>query len=381
MIALILSFVLFEQLIQEENKTVLYVTFPVNNIPNSIYSFSLEEPLGKIKSHFYSEIYTTININNKNYPLFIRPSHGGSVELTSKNHKSEVKNIYDISSLYNNDISEYDELETHHFDNKTCKSASPYNSDYIKYCPHKENVNFEEVLDKNKTIINKTLDLNVIYEKEENLPGTLGIKFPSKDDDDKNGIMKYLKSNDLITQQLWYFFKINNEYKLIFGSFPHQIFTELYDENDLKSTQNYITRNIANGYKIKFDSIYVGNGKEEKEILFTESELMWDTKIITGPTQFENYLNDSFLMEEIKNGNCFKEEFSQKIHYITNYHSYYCKLSLKTKLISKLNEIKFINKELESIFVLDENDLYYQDNEYIFMNIYFFQSNMNITYW
>ena len=135
MIALILSFVLFEQLIQEENKTVLYVTFPVNNIPNSIYSFSLEEPLGKIKSHFYSEIYTTININNKNYPLFIRPSHGGPVELTSKNHKSEVKNIYNISSLYNSDISEYDELETHHFDNKTCKSASPYKSDYIKYCP------------------------------------------------------------------------------------------------------------------------------------------------------------------------------------------------------------------------------------------------------
>ncbi len=45
------------------------------------------------------------------------------------------------------------------------------------------------VLGKNKIIINKALDLNILFEKEDNIPGILGIKFPSKDDPDYSGII------------------------------------------------------------------------------------------------------------------------------------------------------------------------------------------------
>ena len=378
---IITFFLLFDLFFQEENKTILYVTFPVYFLPNSIYTFSLNTPKGKIISNYYSEIYTTLNINNQNYPLFIRPKNGGPIEIISKHYKSNTTNIYNISAIYSKEINQYDELSSHHFDNKTCKSVAPYFFDYKKVCAHKENINFQVVLGKNKIIMNKTLDLNIIIEKEENIPGILGIKFPSKDDPDYSGIINYLKKNGLITQYLWYFIKINDELKLIFGSFPHEIFTELYDENDLKSTENFITINIGNGYKLKFDKINIVNENKENEIMYTTSELIWDVNIIIGPTIFEQYLNDTFLTEELKNGNCFSEKFSQKLNYIADYHSYYCKLSLKNKLINKLNKIKFEHKKLEKTFILDENDLYYQDSEYIFMNIYFFNSNLNITYW
>ena len=372
---------LFDLFFQEENKNILYVTFPVYFLPKSIYAFPLNSPKGKIISNYYSEIYTTLNINNQNYPLFIRPKNEGPIELTSKNYKSNISNIYNISALYNKEINEYDELSTHHFNNKTCKSVNYYFYDYKKYCLHTEDINFQVVLEKNKIIINKTLDLKIIIEKEENIPGILGIKFPSKDDPDYSGIINYFKKNGLITQYLWYFIKINNEYKLIFGLFPHEIFTDLYDENDLKSTENFITTSISNGYKLKFDKINIVNENKEYEIFYTTSELLWDVNIIIGPTLFEKYLNDTFLIEEVKNGNCFTEIFSQKLHYVANYHSYYCKLSLKNKLINNFNKIKFEHKQLGKTFIIDENDLYYQDNEYLFMNVYFFDSNLNITYW
>lgn len=359
---IITFFLLFDLFFQEENKAILYVTFPVYFLPNSIYSFSLNTPKGKIISNYYSEIYTTLNINNQNYPLFIRPNKGGPIEITSKHYKSIITNIYNISAIYNKEINQYDELLSNHFDNKTCKSVAPYFFDYKKICAHKENINFQMVLGKNKIIMNKTLDLNILFEKEENIPGIFGIKFPSKDDPDYSGIINYLKKNGLIAQYLWYFIKINDEYKLIFGSFPHEIFSELYDENDLKSIENLITRNIGNGYKLKFDKINIVNENKENEIIYTISELIWDTNAIIGPTIFEKYLNDTFLKEEVKNGNCFSENFSQKLHYIADYHSYYCKLSFKNKLINKLNKIKFEHKKLEKTFILDENDLYYQDS-------------------
>ena len=149
----------------------------------------------------------------------------------------------------------------------------------------------------------------------------------------------------------------------------------------MKSIENLITRNIENGYKLKFDKINIVNENKENEIMYTISELIWDTNAIIGPTIFEKYLNDTFLKEEVKNGNCFSENFSQKLHYNADCHSYYCLLSFKNKLINKLNKIKFEHKKLEKTFILDENDLYYQDSQYIFMNIYFFNSNLNITYW
>ena len=378
---ILIFFLLFDLFFQKENETILYVTFPVYFLPKSIYSFSLDSPKGKIISNYYSEIYTTLNINEQNYPLFIRPQKEGPIELTSKNYKSDITNIYNISALYNKEINEYDELSTNHFNDKTCKSASPYFNDYKKYCSHKEDINFQVVFEKNNIVINKTLDLKIIIEKEENIPGIFGIKFPSKDDPDSSGIINYLKNNGLINQYLWYFIKINNEYKLIFGSFPHEIFNDLYDENDLKSTENFINRNIGNGYKLKFDKINIVNENKENELLCTISELIWDVNIIIGPTELEKYLNDTFLKEEVENSNCFTENFSQKLHYITNYHSYYCKLSLKNKLINKFGKIKFEHKKLEKTFILDENDLYYQDNEYIYINVYFFDSNLNITYW
>lgn len=98
---IITFFLLFDLFFQEENKAILYVTFPVYFLPNSIYSFSLNTPKGKIISNYYSEIYTTLNINNQNYPLFIRPNKGGPIEITSKHYKSNIANIYIISVIYN----------------------------------------------------------------------------------------------------------------------------------------------------------------------------------------------------------------------------------------------------------------------------------------
>ena len=103
---IITFFLLFDLFLQEENKGILYVTFPVYFLPNSIYSFSLNTPKGKIISNYYSEIYTTLNINNQNYPLFIRPNKGGPIEITSKHYKSNITNIYIISVIYNKEINQ-----------------------------------------------------------------------------------------------------------------------------------------------------------------------------------------------------------------------------------------------------------------------------------
>ena len=137
----------------------------------------------------------------------------------------------------------------------------------------------------------------------------------------------------------------------------------------MKSIENLITRNIENGYKLKFDKINIVNENKENEIMYAISDLIWDTNVIVGPTIFEKYLNDTFLKEGVKYGNCFSENFSQKLYYSSDYHSYYYKLSFKNKLINKLNKIKFEYKKLEKTFILDENDLYYQDSQYIYMNI------------
>ena len=84
--------------------------------------------------------------------------------------------------------------------------------------------------------------------------------------------------------------------------------------------------------------------------------------------------------ELINEKKCFYSNFSQNLYNNYNLTFYYCNKSIKNILYEKIPYIKFASNELNYIFELTKEELFYEKGDYIYFMILFCEFESN-TYW
>ena len=155
-----------------------------------------------------------------------------------------------------------------------------------------------------------------------------------------------------------YYFTIKytdkNKGNIILGDLPHNYDNNYNEKNYLQTYADFSENDLT--WKIKFEIVYIA----EKENSFNRTEVEQfaygyfriEKNIIEGTEKYRQQLLSTFMQEQIDKNLCF--ELASDIYY-----SYYCK---KEADISKMQNIYFYNKDIDTL-ELTYKDLFYY-NEY-----------------
>ena len=234
--------------------------------------------------------------------------------------------------------------------------------------------------------------------------GGIGMQFLSRNYKEDTSMYKgrtffdLLKKNDLIQSYHWSIFYNSKENKkeeegfILIGCFPHDINTELgyYKKGSFKK-ENLVSVNIvylglSMNIVFSIDSIYAYIGKDKTKIIddytselkkYQRIKLDYNCGAVEVPSQLKIYYHKIFE-EYISKGECFNDTI--KIN--KNVTFYYCKKNQKTisKIKSVFPSVNFESNLLMYNFTLDADDLFIEENDYIFCLLYFPQNAFDKTW-
>ena len=206
---------------------------------------------------------------------------------------------------------------------------------------------------------------------------------------DKRSFLRKIQKLKLINEFYWSVFYNSKDYKnkegfLLLGSLPHLLNISLGYYNKEYFNAEYL-RYINADYWVdyiehvfKFDEIYAfeGNNKEKKieEIQFPETnlrlykiELNYNLGGIQAPHRFLSYY-EKFFEEYISKKECFADVF-----YDSKKKYFFCKND--KNLISKIKQnfpgFNFKSNELNYNFDIIGEDLFYEEDNYIYLLMFF----------
>ena len=361
-----------------------YVVFPLKTLEKDNYIFSKDESEKSIlKKYYYSDIYTTLEIGNSPQiiPLFLsvpKSTFQITSSLSGKSFSLDEPEIYNLLPLFEN--------TNNFFFNEQKSYSFQYNDEITssnkKTCLGNDTISLYKNLD-----LNKKLDITLNFElllqfQKENISGEIGLSFPDKNENNyylikKSNILNQLKENNLIDNFNWFFIydKWNNmEGKLIIGATPDELFPKKYYKKDLILSSSVLDSSIGQNWKIKFRDIYLGNFHLKN----LTTELVFDSELIIAPKEFDSFLLNHFLKDELNNNKCFQSSFYLKAHYVTTLKYYYCDLSIQEELYEAMLDIKFNSKEFNYTFEINKDDLFEIEGNYIFFKILFFIEDFDI---
>ena len=129
---------------------------------------------------------------------------------------------------------------------------------------------------------------------------------------------------------------------------------------------------------MKVNKIYI-DIEQDKNIKILNKVITFNYEIYNIISNFEFlFALDSLLMDDLKNeGICFSSTFSQHLYNSNNLSFYYCNKNAKEILYEKLPSLKFSSVELDYIFELTAEELFYEKGDYIYFMILFnkYESN------
>ena len=343
------------------------------NIIQSKYDINLHTyleigtPNQKIKIYFRDDFFSFFILN--------KDTTYNDEEIKEKTIPSEFKkvnenNLYNnkVSSTYKN-ISNYKNFFIDIYYRKGFLSSDIFYFNESNNLKRYDNIEFVLV---NKIKPNRTL-----------ISGAIGLLVDEYNLEGAQSFARMLVKKNVTSYCIWskiYF--NNNSGAFIFGDVPHVLFSdkfyeEQYVETDIKLNVYKQKWNLAfNEISIKFKNNDINyNNNRYKEIYLNTTlygELRHNLGLIIGTQEYHNLILDVFFKYKIKKGICGKNEIvindfnDNKINYIY----YYCN---NIESFRKENFPKLIlkQKELNYIFELDNNDLFFlHDEKWYFMIIF-----------
>jgi hypothetical protein len=229
--------------------------------------------------------------------------------------------------------------------------------------------------------------------------GGIGLQlYPSKDIYDsattiKKTFLYKIKNKGLIKGYYWSIFYNSNvakkeeEATLLLGCLPHEFEDNIgpYKKGcfiyENKKAINLVGSGKTKENKIDMDSLYAYEGSNSDKLIedfpndspnYKRVELDYHSGGVKVPTFLQKYYHRVFE-EHILSGNCFNTSFQG---YDNNF--YYCKKDDKvlSKIKSVFPKIVFLSRDLIYNFTLDYNDLFVEENGYVFCLLYFKTSLM-----
>lgn len=339
-----------------------YIFFPLkkdNSIPSSSYKSKQEEVFSKF---LQNNLYINLIIGSK---------------------KSEVK-AYLIQSKTELIIAGKN-IKNHKYDETV---STTYNITYEKKISFDYSMFSEGYLSKENFIIfnSNNNELNTFYldfvlgtktsSTYSNIrEAEVGLHLPLLESIPDYNLITTLKKNNVTLSCNWYLDFDNfekGEGKMIVDGFPHILNNKKYNkENFVKA--NAIDKSYTIFWGFKFSSINYGN-RNLGLSLDLRAHFEFDYGIISASTEVGELFESYFFGEYISQNICFKQKIGVYGHYF-----FYCKKTEKFS-IEKFETIYFNCADLEIIFELNYQDLFYTDEENIYFLIEFIKNTKVWTF-
>ena len=375
------SYILIFTILLEKNRIVSpYLIFPLEYLPLKNYKFirnnNIDEniPEEVIKKIYYKNIITKLEIGtpSKKYPFLIE-TNKERFYLSNFDSKKESKfYLFEKSEYYN-------ESESSTYVNTTSEN---------KYSNKK--YNFEDLVNFNinKKYSKSKFPLKIELDTDENPPGYIGLLYNDSNYEYSRGFITELKMSKLIDNHYWFFdfdefvpldMKIKGRF--IVGNLSHEVFPKKYSFDDLETTSSAEGYLMSRAWHLNLNKIYIDN-EPEKTIELNNKIMTFEYEIynIIASMEFHFEIRDLFMDKLVEEKKCFISNFSQNIYSSYNLTFYYCLKSTKDILYQKMPNLKFSCVELDYIFELTKEELFYEKGDYIYFMILFTKYE-SITHW
>ena len=329
-----------------------YLVFPLSRESEEITSSDNHDDI--IKKLSNCKMYITINIGSKNsyVKTFVTLSKTELI-IAGKNIKNH----------------QYDELESDSYcsyNEKVSFSVGPYAEGVFSA----ENFNINNGKNEIQTVNNISFILAIESKYDDASEGEIGLHLPFPQSYQEYNFINSLKKSNGTNSTNWYFDFDNfskGEGKMVVDGFPDDLHNKKYNHNNFNSIYS-LKKDYTIDWGLKFSDIYYDDSYSNinNDI---EAHIVFDLGIIAAPevsaTMIEKYFFKKYLEEKI----CFKDIFG-----VYKEIFFYCK---KTKQfdIKEFQSIYLRSKDLQIIFELDYNDLFYERNDYYYFLITFKKDN------
>ena len=368
------------------HNAISYLIFPLEYLQNEKYKFNdnnnQKEPKDIMKQIYFRNLITTLEIGTpqKKVQLFIQ-TNSDKFYITS-NNPSVNSNITESNFYQFSDNEYYDESSSSSYTKGKC------NIDEYSFYPYNEICESNETLNlyiNNTKSTTKEFPITLVRNLDDNIPGYMGLLHNDLELHTTNNLITRAKSKKLISNIFWFleYDKINPLEKtlkgnLIIGAQPHEVYPNKYSYNDLESVSSYKSNFPARAWRLFINKIYVENGTENNiEIDERIVTLNYDIYNVITTMEFHNIIKTLFIDELLEEKKCFISSFTQNIYKDLNLSFYYCDKSTKEFLYKKMPNLKFKSNDLNFVFELTKEELFYEKDDYIYFMIIFSNESTN----
>ena len=348
-------FILFFIIIKLSQNSPLIV--PLYSTKNLFNPHSISEILDFFKNN---EKYSYIEIG--------QPSQRFQIIFTSTEGMNNIKGENPNSdSFYDLNIS-----KTKQFD---------YEPNEFKYLYVKDLISFDNSY---KNLLMPFIYYNSTINEDKNY-GIAGLAYPMKNEEEYNFILQ-LEKIKAINKAIFYFnYTDDNQFLLNIGSEPNEI-DNTYVKNPIVMEIDPILDYEAKSGKIRqynwnlnFSRIfyfrklpfqtdidpYVEISRmKTRKINFFQALLIPEDDLIKGPFEYEEAIEENFFDKLISDNICTKIMFENKYYY-------FCKKEYKGLIKNTFPSIYFYQPDINYMFELTYEDLFFEIGDYLFFGIYF----------
>ena len=348
-------FILFFFIIKLSQSSPLIV--PLYSTKNIINSYSVLDILDFFKNN---RKYSYIEIG--------QPSQRFQIIFISTDSNNIIKGETPYSdSFYNLNIS-----KTKQFD---------YEPNELNYFYLKDLISFDTYY---KNLLMPFIYYNSTINQEKNY-GIVGLAYPMKSEEENNLILQ-LKKLKAINKAIFYFnYTKDNQVFLNIGSEPYEI-DDSYTKNPIimkidpildyevktgkirKYNWNLNISRIFYFRKLPFQTeidpyVEISRMKTRK-INFFQALLVPEDDLIKGPFEYMEAIEENFFDDLISDNICTKISFENKYYY-------FCKKEYKGLIKNTFPTIYFYQPDINYMFELTYDDLFFEKDNYLFFGIYF----------
>ena len=352
-------------------QTSCYLIIPLTYFP--VYKYNNSSPTEIITNIIFQKVYANIKMGTPSQDVQIPLSFDSNEFYISDNPKAD----YDSNKF--NELKFYDAKKSSTFFNIGDEIYSGYSFDIGFYSQDIFYFNNQK----------KEIQFYNPLSFRDVESGGLGMKLePYTDIYDASlrnrSFFEIMKKNNFINAYDWSIFYNNTEYKkeeegfLLLGCLPHEVDSDLgfykkgsFDEKYLKNV-SFLDRRIDE-HMFKIDKIIGYYGKNKSNLIddfpsdknYLNIELDYNLGGIQVPKylmkyyekSFENYLDESCYIETLKIG----------------YNYFYCKKEDDNieKIKEKFPGVIFQSEDLNYSFIIEADDLFIEEENYVFCLIYF----------
>ena len=377
----------------EQNIIIFFISFILLSVINCqlkiplkyypFYKYDYSSPPIIMRNIIQQQVYASIEIGTPKATVEI-PLKFDSNDFIITDFYSSKKDIHRFAN-----IKYYNSSASKSF-NETDDYEDYYSADFGLGYYKKDIFNFN----------NKDYVIEFYYPLDYNEPdsGSIGMKLDPEapisntTPDKERTFFEKLKKRGLAKGYFWSIFYNSRNYKtedeatLLIGCLPHEMNTDLgyykkgYFNNDDKRTVQIEIKYLHIQNILYIDFIFGYEGSNQKKVIndfpigitdYKEIQLDYLSGGVRGPTDLKKYYHRVFE-EYILKGQCFNSTIINKTDIF-----YYCKndKNIISKIKSVFPGINFRSQDLDYNFTLEADDLFIEENGYVYCLLYFVSSN------